>query len=75
MPEAPENKVPKTYSFSPINIRWLKDRAAADTLAAGRTISSSAILDGLVSAAREDDARAGRILKSIRRAAAAEGMK
>jgi len=47
-----ENKVVKSYTLKPVNIAWLTQRAAEETLAQGTYVSAAALLDLLIDNAR-----------------------
>lgn len=58
------NKRVRGYSLSPVNITWLTERALALS-AAEKRMSDSEFLDNLITAAREKQQRAVRILREV----------
>lgn len=62
-------KVVRGYNLSDVNGRWLKDKAARETLGGTRSVSASEVLDRIVTKAREDEARSKRMVKEVKVAA------
>ena len=56
-----EIKKAKTYTLSPVNAKWLTERAFALSTATKR-VSDSLFLDNIITSKREEQARAKRVL-------------
>lgn len=60
-------KIVRGYNMNDVNARWLKDKAARETLLGTRSVSASEVLDRIVTKAREDEARSRRMVKRLLR--------
>ena len=51
-----KNKRPRPLSLSPDNIEWIERHAAQQTIEQGKYVSASALVDDLLTQARQEEA-------------------
>jgi len=61
-----ETKIVRGYSLSPVNVKWLKEKAVGQMILAEDYVSVSEALDVLLTQAREDELRDARILAKVK---------